>query len=157
MPNQNRHSSSQLAEVTKENPCPHCGKTDWCYQLGELTVCKRTAEPATGWEKTSKSDKDGTPYYAPAQPQKSLRRKSKKEFYYSDRDGNQLVKVTRTDDGQGERKFFQSHWNGQRWVTGLPHEIGVQVPIYRYQQVRKAIATGKPILLVEGEGCADAL
>ncbi|MBD2168635.1 hypothetical protein H6G04_30100 [Calothrix membranacea FACHB-236] len=55
----------QLQQATKSNPCPHCGKPDWCYSIGELTVCKRQAEPARGWTKTSKTDREGEPFYAP--------------------------------------------------------------------------------------------
>lgn len=145
--------------ATKESPCPHCGKPDWCYRIGELTVCKRPNEPATGWEVIDKKDKDGTPYYAPAQPKKAIRPKATKEFFYHDRQGKQLIKVSRTDDGEGNRKFYQSHWdaNRQRWIKGVPDEIKQQVPIYRYQQVQKAIAAGKTIYFVEGEGCADLL
>ncbi len=58
-------TSEKLRHVTKTDPCPHCGKTDWCYSLGELTVCKREAEPARGWHKTSKTDKQGHYFYAP--------------------------------------------------------------------------------------------
>lgn len=146
-------------QATKESPCPHCGKPDWCYRIGELTVCKRPSEPAPGWQATGKKDKDGALYYAPVQPKKAIRPKGTKEFFYHDRQGNQLIRVKRNDDGEGGRKFPQSHWDAsrQRWITGVPDEIKVQVPIYRYQQVQKAIAQGKTIYFVEGEGCADLL
>lgn len=150
-------NAAQLTEVNKSEPCIHCGKPDWCYRLGNLSVCKRGAEPATGWEKSGKTDKDGSFYYAPAAPKKEIRPKSKKEFFYHGRDGQYLVKVSRLDDGEGNRKFFQSHWNGSRWIKGVPEEIQQQVPIYRYQQVKKAIAAGKPVFMVEGERCADTL
>lgn len=153
----NIRSSVEIAEVSKTEPCIHCGKPDWCYRIGEITACKRGVEPATGWEKTSKADKDGTPYYAAIAPKKAVRPKAKKEFFYCDRDGSKLIKITRTDDGEGNRKFYQSHWNGDRYIKGVPAEIQQQVPIYRYPQVQKAIAAGRPVFLVEGEGCADAL
>lgn len=105
-------SSVKVAEVSADKPCLYCGKPDWCYRVGELSACKRGAEPALGWEKTSKADKDGTPYYAPTTPKKAARSKVKKEFFYHDRNGGYLIKVTRLDDGQGNRKFYQSHWNG---------------------------------------------
>jgi len=124
--------------------------------VGELSVCNREAEPATGWSKTSQTDKDGRYYYAPVQ-NKTIRPKLKREFTYTDREGNPLVKVTRLDDGNGKRQFFQSHWDGKMWVNKLPDETKPQIPIYRYAEVRKAIAAGEPIFVVEGEGVADAL
>ncbi len=63
----------QIQQVTPDEPCLHCGKPDWCYRLGELTVCKRDAEPAPGWEATSKHDADGSRYYAPVESKKSVR------------------------------------------------------------------------------------
>ncbi|MGF1676410.1 MAG: VapE domain-containing protein [Rivularia sp. (in: cyanobacteria)] len=148
--------ASKIKEVSKSDPCPHCGKPDWCYSLGELTVCKREAEPATGWVKTSKTDADGTYYYAP-QTQKAVRPRQKKEFVYSSRDGQLLVKVTRIDDGEGHRRFYQSHWDGTNWQKGLTAEVKSQIPIYRYQEVREAISAGRPVFVVEGEGVCDTL
>ncbi|MEA5498193.1 VapE domain-containing protein, partial [Limnoraphis robusta Tam1] len=69
-------ASEQLKRVTKDNPCPHCGKPDWCYSLGELTVCKRGIDPATGWIKTSKTDKEGDYFYALERPDSSFTRNS---------------------------------------------------------------------------------
>lgn len=46
-------TNNKPVEVTKTSPCPHCSKPDWCYSIGELTVCNRDAEPAFGWERTS--------------------------------------------------------------------------------------------------------
>lgn len=150
-------SNLEINQVSPKAPCPHCGKPDWCYSIGELTACKRGAEPAPQWEKTSKADKEGTPYYAPIALKKQVREKSKKDYFYPDRQGNALIKVVRIDDGNGKKSFPQYHWNGQRWIRGVPTDIQKRVPIYRYQQVRKAIASGRPVFMVEGEGCADAL
>lgn len=57
-------STRNLIRATKSNPCPHCGKPDWCYLIGELSVCNRDQPPATGWETTSKTDKEGHVFYA---------------------------------------------------------------------------------------------
>lgn len=135
-------SYTKPVEVTKTEPYIHCGKPDWCYRIGALTVCKRGAEPATRWEKTKKTDKEGTFYYAPAQPKKSIRAAKKQEFFYPDRNGQPLIKVLRIDDGKGKKEFPQFHWNSatKKWVGGLTDEIKKQVPIYRYQQVKEAIA-----------------
>jgi predicted P-loop ATPase len=153
----NDSATNKTVEVTKTNPCPHCGKPDWCYSIGELTVCNRSAEPASGWEQTSKSDRNGKPYYAPALPQKPPRPQGKKEYIYLDRSGQPLVKVTRIDDGNGKKRIFQSHWDGRNWVKGLTDEVKASIPIYRYAQVQKAIAAGRTIFIVEGEGIVDIL
>ncbi|MFN6457011.1 MAG: VapE domain-containing protein [Nostoc sp. EfeVER01] len=149
--------ASKPMEVTKHLPCPHCGKPDWCYSIGELTVCNRDAQPARGWEQTSKTDRNGKPYYAPVLHQKPPRPQGKKEYIYYDRDGQPLIKVTRIDDGNGKKRIFQSHWDGRNWVKGLTDEAKASIPIYRYSEVKAAIATGRTIFIVEGEGIADIL
>ena len=60
--------SSNRVKIDKNNPCPHCGKPDWCYGFiaddgNTISVCMRDAEPAPGWEKSSKKDSQGKPYY----------------------------------------------------------------------------------------------
>lgn len=149
-------SHDGLIPVSKSNPCLHCGKPDWCYSVGELTVCKRDAEPVNGWHRTNKRDKEGSYYYAPTQ-EKTVRSKAKKDYFYPSRDSQPLVKVTRIDNGDRKKSFFQYHWDGQKWVKGNPDEIKHQVPLYRYQEIRDAIAKGELIFIVEGEGVADTL
>ncbi len=99
-----------LTEVTKTNPCPHCGKSDWCYSIGELTVCNRDNPPADGWYQTSKTDKDGHYYYAPKREKstKKIRPQRMRIWEYPDRNGNPLVRVVRFDDGNGSKP--------RRWV-----------------------------------------
>lgn len=154
-----RSNNKALIRASEATPCPHCGKPDWCYRIGELTVCKRPNDPAPGWEKTTKTDKDGTPYYAPKQINKDPRVWGSKDYIYHDRQGNKLVKVTRTDRENGRRSFYQSHFDNsrQRWIKGVPEVIKSQIPLYRHPQVRKNIERGRTIFLAEGEGCADAL
>ncbi len=151
--------TENLQQVTKHNPCPHCEKPDWCYFLGELSVCKRDAEPAPGWKMTSKQDKEGSYYYAPEdKTKKATRPNQTRTWEYPDRERNSLVRVIRIDDGSGGKpKRWQEHWNGQKWVKGLKGIKRADIPIYRYQEIREAIAQGKTIFIVEGEVCADAL
>ncbi|BBD63650.1 hypothetical protein NIES2109_65250 (plasmid) [Nostoc sp. HK-01] len=159
-----RPTTDKPTEVTKTNPCPHCGKPDWCYSIGELTVCNRDAEPASGWERTAKSDRNGKPYYALATRKKSPRKKGKQEYVYTDTAGNPLIKVVVIRPGKTRDKdVFQEYWNGTRWVKAkdFPPELKrshqQQVTIYRYAEVQDAIAAGKSIYMVEGEGVADSL
>ena len=148
--------SDRLTEASKAMPCPHCGKPDWCYSLGELTACKRGAPAATGWVQTSKADSEGTAYYAPVE--KNVRPKQTKYFYYNARNGEPMVRVKRIDSGDGKKYFFQEHLetpNG-KWLRGLG-PYSKDIPIYRYTEVMVAAFEGKPIFIAEGETCADAL
>jgi P4 family phage/plasmid primase-like protien len=157
-------TNNKPVEVSKTSPCPHCGKPDWCYSIGELTVCNRDAEPASGWERTTKGDRNGKPYYALATPKKSPRPQGKKDYVYTDIAGNPLIKVTIIRPGKTKDKdVYQQYWNGTRWVKAkdFPAELKrshqQQVTIYRYNEVQGAIAAGKKILMVEGEELADLL
>jgi hypothetical protein len=148
-----------LVRATKNNPCPHCGKPDWCYSIGDLSVCKRSHEPAPGWEKSSKVDSEGSFYYAPIKEiwVKPLRPIKTTHYLYPDRLGNPLVRVTRKDTGSGEKTIFQEHWDGKQWIKGLGEIKRENIPIYRYKEVKQAITRGETIFVVEGEGKADAL
>jgi len=49
--------------VTKANPCPICGKPDWCGRGGEVVRCMRVTE-ADGW-RVIKQDINGGTTFAP--------------------------------------------------------------------------------------------
>jgi hypothetical protein len=86
-----QNTSRGLLRVSKASPCLHCGKPDWCYSIGELTACKRPQyPPAAGWEVTSKTDKDGTPFYAPIREKKAIRPRQTRYWEYPARDGSPL-------------------------------------------------------------------
>jgi putative DNA primase/helicase len=150
-------SNSRLVTVSKENPCPHCGKPDWCYSIGELSVCNRENPPADGWVATTKTDSEGKLYYAPIQEPKDIRPAQTRYWEYPGRDGSKLVQVKRVDDGDGNKKITQQHWDGSKWVLGRGDIKRERIPVYRYQEVQKAIAENQLIFVVEGEPCADVL
>ncbi|MEG3902065.1 DUF5906 domain-containing protein [Microcoleus sp. B4-C5] len=157
---QTSSTRGNLVRVTKDNPCPHCGKPDWCYSIGDLSVCNRDQPPATGWEATAKSDQDGHFYYAPIQEKKAIRPAGTRYWEYPARDGSPLARVRRIDFGDGRKKDIkQQHWDKDKndWVTGLGNVQRASIPIYRYADVQKAIANGDYIFIVDGESCADAL
>lgn len=153
-----------ILEVSESNKCPHCNKPDWCYRLGDdLSVCNRSAEPASGWYKTQATDKNNKPYYA-RENKKKTRKPSRQTWEYLDRDGNRFVQVVRVTPGKqyadGTRKdkdIFQQQWNGSKWISSLKGVDRAEIPIYRYKEVRGAIAQGIPIVIAEGETCVDAL
>jgi hypothetical protein len=165
-----QNTSRGLLRVSKASPCLHCGKPDWCYLIGELSVCNREQPPAAGWEVTSKADKDGKIYYAPIQEKKAIRPRQTRYWEYPARDGSPLVRVVRFDDGEGggggEKKkpaWHQERWNISKiknkngWVPGIEGIDRADIPIYRYAEIQKAIANNELIFLVEGEACADIL
>lgn len=157
----NGHSASTtLIRVTKSNPCLHCGKPDWCYLVGNLSVCNRDQPPATGWETTSKTDADGHFYYAPIQPKKPIRPAQTRYWEYPDRNGSPLVRVRRIDFGDERKKDIkQQHWDEDKngWETNLKGIARASIPIYRYADIQKAIADNQLIFIVDGEQCADSL
>jgi hypothetical protein len=164
-PNDGQTSSSHgnLVPVTESNPCLHCGKPDWCYSIGELTACKRPQyPPAAGWEVTSKTDKEGTPFYAPIREKKAIRPRQTRYWEYPARDGSPLVRVVRFDDGEGGKPdWHQERWGKCKptrqigWVVGTKDVPREDIPIYRYAEVRKAIANNELIFLPEGEDNVD--
>ena len=69
--------------------------------------------------------------------------------------GVPALRVHRTDDGNGQRKFWQESLVGR----GIkPADIAAKVLPYRLTEALKTLEDGAPyIYWVEGEGCADAL
>ncbi len=101
---------------------------------------------------------EGKPEWKPDQKwEKPNRPKSQKDYFYPDRSGNLLVKVTRKDNGEGKKSFPQHHWNGSKWTLGNPDEVKKLIPIYRYVEVQQAIERNELIFIVEGEATADLL
>jgi hypothetical protein len=151
----------KIKSVTKHSPCPHCGKTDWCYELGELSVCCRDYPPAKGWRETKKQDKNGHPIYAPdtAMPMDTSKAHiiDIQNWEYLDRNGDKLVAVERKNLSDGKKQIKQKAWTGKTWTYSTKHVPRTEIPVYKYREVRKAIALGKTIFYVEGEKCADAL
>ncbi|MEG4840974.1 DUF5906 domain-containing protein [Microcoleus sp. B9-D4] len=158
--NGQKSGTGKLIRVTKDSPCPHCGKPDWCYSLGDLSVCNRDQQPATGWEKTTKSDQDGHFYYAPVQQEKAIRPASTTYYHYPARDGSPLVRVKRIDFGDGRKKEFrQQHWDAatSKWVTGLGKVQRADIPVYNYAKVQEAKAQGVTVFILDGENCVKEL
>ncbi|MEG4317703.1 MULTISPECIES: DUF5906 domain-containing protein [unclassified Microcoleus] len=158
--NNTSNPKSKLIRVSKDNPCLHCGKPDWCYSVGDLSVCNRDQPPATGWEATAKSDQDGHLYYAPVQEKKAVRPAQTRYFEYPARDGSPLVRVKRTDFGDDRKKDIkQQHWDKDKndWAMGLGKVERASIPVYCRAEVQKAIANGQQVFIVDGESCADIL
>ncbi len=165
----NRQDSA-ITKTTKNNPCLHCGKPDWCYSLGDnLSVCNRDSEPHSDWYRTSKMDSNGHYIYAKKnQDDKDYKKYDKPVgityYEYSDRNGRVFVRAVKTTFENGKKKFHQESWqklysnrNKRGWKNGLGDIKTDDIPIYRYREIKEAIALGKTIFIVEGEKCADAM
>ena len=159
------YSQDRLTEASVQNPCPHCGKPDWCYSIGELTACKRGNSPADGWETTSKSDNEGTIYYGTlAQEKKAIRPRQSRHWDYMDREGNPLIRCGDLMTVKAERRataekacLDEYRWVNRKWVPGIEGIARENIPIYRYAEIQQAIERNELIFIVEGEACADIL
>jgi putative DNA primase/helicase len=162
---------NKIIRSSKQNPCPVCDRTKDgdCSQYadGQTVMCKTYADGVghdeSKWHYTGIA---GTGFQGKfvlkserVKPefQKSPRPQSEKHYFYPDRTGGDLVRVTRRDDGAGNKTFFQSHWDGTKWLKGCPKEIRPNIPIYRYWEISQAIERKELIFIVEGEGVADRL
>jgi len=154
------HDNSKLTPVSKTNPCPHCGKPDWCYFVGAYSVCNREQPPATGWQATDKADKDGKLFYELTPEKKAIRPKATRQWVYKDRAVNPRIQVTRIDGGEGGKPDrSQKNWNSRTgcWDKEVKRTARENIPVYRYAEVRKAIANQELIFIAEGESCVDLL
>jgi hypothetical protein len=128
--------NKHIIRSNHNKPCPVCDRTkdgdcSW-YPDGHTVMCKTCVDGSghdesqwhyngvneLGFQGTfvlkvelEKTERD---FIKPPRP------KSRKEYYYVGRDDSPLAKVTRTDDGKGKKGFFQSHWDGGKWVKGNP-------------------------------------
>ncbi len=99
-------------------------------------------------------------YVLKEKAEKPIRPAQTRYWEYPARDGFPLVRVRRIDNGKDDKKDIkQQHWDKDKndWVTGWGDVARASIPVYRYAEVRKAIAKGEPIHIVEGEPCADLL
>ncbi len=152
----------RLAVLTPSNGsrtkyhCPVCNGND-------LDISKNGAYSCFSGNCTPKDIRtaidllEGNPGWKPEKFVKPIRPKSRTDYLYPDRTGNPLVKVTRIDDGDGNKKFYQSHWDGTKWLKGNPDRVKKLIPIYRRAEVLAAIERGESIFIVEGESTADLL
>ena len=159
---------------SKRHPCPVCDRTKDgdCRSLeaDNLVLCHSYLQADSEGESrgyrflhATKDGLWGTWIYQQAgadgktKGRKAVRSgPARQRYIYTDRQGQNLVMVVRIQR-EGGKTFSQYRWDGVEWVSKLNEYAKNHVPIYRYQQVRDAIAQGKTIFMVEGEGCADAL
>ena len=77
-------------------------------------------------------------------------------FQYPNANGNNLVRVKRTDLGNGKKDIKQEWWTGDKWQTyDMPDVVKYQVRLYRIDELINK--NSDRILFVEGEPVADLL
>ena len=161
--------ASNFSTSSKTNPCPVCGRTkDGDCRIsrdGKMVLCHqnfdhtKTQQPDLWhFDKPSSDGRCGV-YVFKEKTTKSIRPKQTRYWEYPDRNGSRLVRVERVDDGEGNKKVRQQHWdkNIEDWVYGWGDVARASIPIYRRAEVREAIAKRKPIYIAEGEPCVDLL
>ena len=161
--------SSNRVKIDKNNPCPHCGKPDWCYMYTSedgnlLSVCNRDHEPAAGWEKSSKLDSQGKPiYYFKKEVKFSGYKKEKTQYFlYPPLVSGARIRVYRKDyqeNGIWKKDIKQQHStdNGENWKWGIDDIEYKDIPLYRQDRLEKAIKEGTQIFVVEGETKVEKL
>ena len=163
---------TQTSNRVKLNPCPHCGnanETNWCYGFTAedgnlLSVCNRDAEPAPGWEKSSKVDSQGKPiYYLKKEIKFSAYKEEKTQYFLYPPLANGLrVRVYRKDyqeNGIWKKDIKQQHSTdkGKTWKWGIGDIQYKDIPLYRQDRLEKAIKDGTQIFVVEGETKVEKL
>jgi hypothetical protein len=156
----------QLIYSSKKNPCPVCTRTKDadCRMTRDsvFVLCHthQTETDVTGWVWRGECQKGASWGMFAREEKKPFRATNSKvadtHYTYADREGKPLIRVTKTILENGDKSFYQEHLvNG--WLERGCCPDRSLIPIYRYQEVRKAIDNGDLIWWVEGEGCADAL
>ena len=166
---------SDFSTSSKTNPCPVCGRTkDKDCRIsrdGKLVLCHqnfnqtKTQQPDLWHFSGETSDARCGKYVFKEEAKKPIRPAQTRYWEYPDRNGARLVRVVRVDDGKGKKDISQERWDKdkKRWLPGYGKDgdknqvVRASIPVYRYAEVRKAIAKGEPIHIVEGEPCADLL
>ncbi|MEM9448016.1 MAG: hypothetical protein AAGA75_05745 [Cyanobacteria bacterium P01_E01_bin.6] len=157
-------SSPKFQYSGKGNPCPICNRTKDadCRWNNEVCLCHSYIDQDAqipGYIYRGRVDIWGQYFPKKEHLPKPIRARAKQEFIYQDIDGQPLVKVTRTDSGNGQKRFYQCHWNGAKWIPRLTDEVKAKLRLYKIADPinQDAIAQQKPLLIVEGEGKVELL
>jgi len=98
------------------------------------------------------------PIATPPAAKKAPRPAGQQDFIYHDADGQPLIKVRRTDHGNGKKDISQFRYENGKWISGLNEQAAKRVRLYRIADARDlSQKTGIPIFMVEGESCVEQL
>lgn len=138
--------------------CPACKGSNFsmnkatgaydCYDGCESKDIREVVAPWGNRDRTQAEPK-------PARPAR------KRQWIYTDVEGNPCIQVNRTDDGNGGKKIYQAFWESNQWTPkasdATKAKLKKSVTIYRHAEILKAREAGQVVFWVEGEPCADLL
>ncbi|MFG6097382.1 DUF3987 domain-containing protein [Leptothoe sp. ISB3NOV94-8A] len=164
-------------EVSKDNPCPICGKPDWCFRLddGISYNCKRNCSAPKGWIETPTRPSEGR-IFRPESPKSYLETKAHTNspvwkrtgeydgkgfeqeiiFIYSPtqrvirRQWSDRREIYKGQSSKLKNKFVRPQYrDGKSWQRGKGREPW---PLYREDEVHHQ----NIVLFVGGETCVEA-
>lgn len=139
--------------------CPKCGGTDRfsINTKDQVFNCRGCAKGGKGPIDLTMFI-DGTELDAAVEkltgkpPPKTERPVENGRWVYRDAENHPYLCVRRFDDKEGNKKYFQYHWDGQ-WLKNKP--AGPKIP-YRLPELIDSDRS-EPVYICEGEKCADAV
>jgi len=80
-------------------------------------------------------------------------------FYRNPPDQPNYLRVDKHITPDGERKFYQHHWNGMQWVQGVKGTYAERKILYRLPELKAALKANPDteVQLLEGEKDADTI
>jgi uncharacterized protein DUF3987/DNA polymerase family A len=81
------------------------------------------------------------------------------QWFYPYIDRSNYLRVDRYDSPNGDRKFYQYHWDGKQWVEGVKGTYAERKIPYRLPELKAALQANPnvEVELCEGESDADAM
>ena len=81
------------------------------------------------------------------------------QWFYPYLDRSNYLRVDRYDLPNGERKFYQHHWDGTSWVLGVKGTYAERKIPYRLPELKAALQANPDVVvhICEGETDADAM
>ena len=158
--------------VSRERPCPCCGKPDWCLSDGEnWAICQRVESDQrwgeAGWFHRLNERVNCAPLRRPTQPVQRRRQRQERgvvtaTYTYHDEHGEPLYRKQRIEFKTKPKitpfeRFDATRGSGpddpRCWVGGKGCMDGVRRVLYRLPW----LLSRQRVFVVEGEKCADAL
>lgn len=170
------HNDHDWREVSRDAPCPICGKGDWCGKSGDAHRCMRIADAPSGWNAIKHHD-DGGVTFKPidgSTPTTMPQAKSigKPRTIHPTRERAEAAALWSIEQRQGagwtlaqrfvypngyvvlrfergdDKTFAPIHTEAGGWALGDPSG---KLPLYRRGELGEGI-----VIVVEGEGVVEA-
>ena len=156
---------SMLDHIDKLTPatsgkftCPACNgtnfsvnKTTGAYDCYDGCESRDIREAVAPWENRDRTQS----------ALKAARPAQKRQWIYTDVEGNPCIQVNRTDDGNGKKQIYQAFWESNQWSYKVSDatkaKLRKSVIIYRHAEILKAREAGQVVFWVEGEPSVDLL